>query len=103
MTCKNSYNSYNILFDHELVAMMETGTDTSLTPKTNQRNVSMLRFYKIMSCNSLISSCLAIRPLLLSLKSTCASLYFVITSTNFLARMACCGKRKERDNLINVI
>lgn len=38
---------------------------------------------------SLISSCRAIRPLLLSLKSSWASLYFVITSTNFLARMPC--------------
>lgn len=39
---------------------------------------------------TLISSCLWMRPLLLSLKSTCASLYFVITSTNFRDKTACC-------------
>lgn len=43
----------------------------------------------VANWNSLISSWRAIRPLLLSLKSICASLYFVITSTNFLARIAC--------------
>lgn len=48
---------------------------------------------------SLISSCLWMRPLLLSLKSTWASLYLVITSTNFLDSTACCAgkKRKKKD------
>lgn len=34
------------------------------------------------------------RPLLLSLKSTWASLYLVITSTNFLDSTACCAGGK---------
>lgn len=40
-------------------------------------------------CHSLISSCLWILPLLLSRKDTCVSLYFVMTSTNFLDSTVC--------------
>lgn len=47
------------------------------------------QWWDFSTVNSLISSCRAMRPLLLSRKSTWASLYLVITSTNFLARMAC--------------
>lgn len=60
------------------------------------QDLSSVCLVLIINCNSLISSCRAIRPLLLSLKSTWASLYFVITSTNFLARIACWGKWKCR-------
>lgn len=43
----------------------------------------------------LISSCRWIRPLLRSRKSTCASLYLVMTSTNFRERTECCGDNVE--------
>lgn len=48
---------------------------------------------------SLISSCLWMRPLLLSLKSTWASLYLVITSTNFLDSTACCAGKKRKKKI----
>lgn len=51
---------------------------------------------RVHGCHSLISSCLWIRPLLLSLKSTWASLYLVITSTNFLDRTACWNKTRNK-------
>ena len=43
--------------------------------------------------HALISSCRWIRPLLRSRKSTCASLYLVITSTNLRERTECCGDK----------
>lgn len=43
--------------------------------------------------HALISSCRWIRPLLRSRKSTWASLYLVITSTNFRERTECCGSK----------
>lgn len=49
--------------------------------------------------HSLISSCLWMRPLLRSLKSTWASLYLVITSTNFLDSTACWEKKKGKKTL----
>lgn len=68
---------------------------------TSFKSIYFIWLYYVTSlCNSLISSCRAIRPLLLSLKSTWASLYFVITSTNFLARIACWGERKCKGWLI---
>lgn len=42
--------------------------------------------------HALISSWRWIRPLLRSRKSTCASLYLVMTSTNLRDRTECCGQ-----------
>lgn len=44
----------------------------------------------------LISSCRWILPLLLSRKDTWVSLYWVMTSTNFLDRTVCCNKKKRQ-------
>ena len=53
------------------------------------RKAVIYLYFTVCRRNLLISSCLWMRPLLLSLKSTWASLYFVITSTNFLDSTAC--------------
>lgn len=63
--------------------------EAGLEMLTRHRGISVHLCLCECRCNVLISNCLWIRPLLLSLKSTWASLYFVITSTNFLDSTAC--------------
>lgn len=48
--------------------------------------------------HALISSCRWIRPLLRSRKSTCASLYLVMTSTNLRDRTECWGQGQGRED-----
>lgn len=48
---------------------------------------------RFVICHSLISSCLWILPLLLSRKDTWVSLYWVMTSTNFLDNTVCWGHK----------
>lgn len=61
---------------------------------SNTQNVDQpfLPSHRSIMCHLLISSCLWILPLLLSRKDTCVSLYWVITSTNFLDSTVCWGQ-----------
>lgn len=74
-----------LLIRRVLASCGESALPQALPTPLNQRGVRWGRGH------ALISSCLWIRPLLRSLKSTCASLYLVITSTNLRDRTECWG------------